>query len=96
MSFWDADDPNGDWTAVTKVMVGGVGENCLTPLSRCSRYTVYSIEFAVCPGVSSTGAAPTKADKTEVEAIVQRVRQKKYGFKTLVHEVVGSGIFQSK
>ncbi|HLX65284.1 MAG TPA: DUF1592 domain-containing protein, partial [Planctomycetota bacterium] len=44
----------------------------------------------------STGAAPTKADKAEIDAIVQRVRDKKCGFKALIHEIVLSPIFQSK
>lgn len=44
----------------------------------------------------STGAAPTKADKAEIEAIVGKVRAKNYGFKALIHEVVQSPIFQSK
>lgn len=44
----------------------------------------------------STGAAPTKADKTEGEAIVRKLREQNYGFKSLVHEVVQSPLFQSK
>lgn len=44
----------------------------------------------------STGGAPTKADRPEIEAIVARVRDKNYGFRSLVHEVVQSGLFQSK
>ena len=44
----------------------------------------------------STGAAPTKADKPEIETIVQHLRDKNYGFKALIHEIVQSPIFQSK
>ena len=44
----------------------------------------------------ATGAAPTKADKTEVEAIVRKLREQNYGFKSLIHEVVQSPVFQSK
>jgi hypothetical protein len=44
----------------------------------------------------STGAAPTKTDKSAVEAIVRNVRDKKYGFKTLIHEIVQSPMFQTK
>ena len=44
----------------------------------------------------STGAAPTKTDKPEIETIVQHIRDKKYGFKALIHEIVLSPIFQSK
>lgn len=44
----------------------------------------------------ATGRAPTKADRAEVEAIVARVREKNYGFRSLVHEVVQSTVFQHK
>ena len=44
----------------------------------------------------ATGAAPTTADKPEIEAIVTKIRDKNYGFRTLVHEVVQSELFQSK
>jgi hypothetical protein len=44
----------------------------------------------------ATGAAPTKADRDEIEAIVEKVRDKKYGLRTLVHEIVQSKVFQTK
>ena len=44
----------------------------------------------------STGAAPMKGDMPEVEAIVSRIRDQKYGFKSLIHEIVQSPMFQSK
>ncbi len=44
----------------------------------------------------ATGAAPATADKPEVEAIVKKVREKNYGFRTLVHEIVQSKAFQWK
>ena len=44
----------------------------------------------------ATGAAPDTADKFEIEAIVNRVREKNYGLRTLVHEVVQSKLFQTK
>ena len=44
----------------------------------------------------STGAAPVKADRPHVEAIVRRVREQGYGFRTLIHEVVASQVFQTK
>ena len=44
----------------------------------------------------STGAAPTKADKPEIETIVSHVRDQKYGFKSLIHEIVQSQLFQTK
>ena len=44
----------------------------------------------------STGAAPTKADQPEIETIVRHVRDQKYGFKSLIHEIVQSPMFQSK
>ena len=44
----------------------------------------------------STGGGPTKADRPEIEAIVARVREKNYGFRSLLHEVVQSSLFQNK
>ncbi len=44
----------------------------------------------------ATGAAPEATDKPEIEAIVKRAREKNYGFRTLVHEVVQSKMFQTK
>lgn len=44
----------------------------------------------------ATGAAPTTADKPEVETIVSHIRERKYGFKALVHEIAQSAMFQSK
>jgi len=44
----------------------------------------------------ATGAAPTKADQAEIEAIVKKSREKDYGLRTLVHEIVQSKLFQSK
>ncbi len=44
----------------------------------------------------ASGGAPTKADQPEIEAIVARVRDKNYGFRSLVHEVVLSPLFQNK
>lgn len=43
-----------------------------------------------------TGAAPTTADQPEVERIVQKVREQKYGLRSLVHEVVQSRVFRTK
>jgi mono/diheme cytochrome c family protein len=43
-----------------------------------------------------TGASPTHADKSQIEWIVSRVRDKNYGFKSLIHEIVQSEAFQSK
>ncbi len=43
-----------------------------------------------------TGAAPSYADKPQIDIIVSRVRDKNYGFKSLIHEVVQSELFQSK
>jgi mono/diheme cytochrome c family protein len=44
----------------------------------------------------STGAPPTATDKPEVESIVQKTRDKGYGFRSLIHEVVQSRVFQTK
>src|SRR5439155_18511174 len=42
----------------------------------------------------ATGAAPESADQPEIEAIVRKIREKDYGFRTLVHEIVQSKLFQ--
>jgi mono/diheme cytochrome c family protein len=44
----------------------------------------------------ATGAAPSAADRTEIEAIVRKVRERNYGFRWLVHEIVQSEIFRRK
>lgn len=43
-----------------------------------------------------TGAAPTATDKLQIDAIVARVRDQGYGFRSLLHEIVQSPVFQSK
>ena len=43
-----------------------------------------------------TGAAPTTADRAEVEKIVKKSREKNYGLRSLVHEVVQSRVFRTK
>jgi len=43
-----------------------------------------------------TGGPPGRGDRAEIEKIVGRVRAKGYGFRTLVHEIVQSEVFQSK
>lgn len=44
----------------------------------------------------STGAAPMPADRPEIERMVATVRDKNYGLRTLVHEIVQSDMFQTK
>ncbi len=44
----------------------------------------------------ATGVPPTTADRPKIEAIVEAARGKDYGFRSLVHEVVQSEVFQSK
>jgi hypothetical protein len=44
----------------------------------------------------ATGAKPGPAEAIEIEAIVARVRDKNYGLRTLVHEIVQSKLFQTK
>ncbi len=44
----------------------------------------------------ATGSAPDSADKPEIEAIMKKMREKNYGFRTLVHEIVQSKVFQTK
>ncbi len=46
--------------------------------------------------VYGTGAAPSMADKPEIQAIVRATQTKDYGFRTLVHEIVQSKLFQFK
>jgi mono/diheme cytochrome c family protein len=46
--------------------------------------------------VYATGARVETSDQPEIEAIVRKARDKKYGFRTLVHEVVQSKLFQNK
>jgi hypothetical protein len=44
----------------------------------------------------ATGRAPDAADEPHVEAVVAKVRDKEYGFRSLVHEIVQSELFQTK
>jgi hypothetical protein len=44
----------------------------------------------------ATGTALTIADRPEVNAVVERVRAKHYGFRSLVHEIVQSPLFQNQ
>ena len=44
----------------------------------------------------ATGAAPETADKAEIEAIIRKIKDKNYGLRRLVHEIVQSKLFQNK
>jgi hypothetical protein len=44
----------------------------------------------------ATGGPAEPADKGEIEGILGKVRDKHYGLRTLVHEVVRSKLFQCK
>jgi hypothetical protein len=44
----------------------------------------------------ATGAAPTTAEQAEIETIVRNIGGKNYGFRSLVHEIVQSKVFQNK
>ncbi len=44
----------------------------------------------------ATGAPPEPADHAAIEAIVHKIRDKNYGFRTLVHEIVASDLFRMK
>ena len=44
----------------------------------------------------ATGAAPKLADDPKINAIVAKVREKNYGFRSLIHEIVASELFQTK
>lgn len=43
-----------------------------------------------------TGAPPERADQAKIEAIVAKAKAKGYGFRTLIHEIVDSELFQTK
>ena len=44
----------------------------------------------------ATGRAPQSVDRDQIETIVGRVREKSYGFRRLIHEVVQSRLFLEK
>jgi hypothetical protein len=44
----------------------------------------------------ATGVSVTTADHPKIEAIVESIRGQNYGFRSLVHEVVQSELFQNK
>ena len=44
----------------------------------------------------ATGAPPQSDEKPEVDAVVRKAREKGYGFRALVHEIVRSKVFQTK
>jgi mono/diheme cytochrome c family protein len=44
----------------------------------------------------ATGGAPEAVDKPEIEAMVRKVRDKNYGFRTLIQEIVQSQLFRNK
>jgi hypothetical protein len=46
--------------------------------------------------VYATGADIQFADRDEVERIVARVRDKQYGFRSLIHEITQSRLFLEK
>jgi mono/diheme cytochrome c family protein len=46
--------------------------------------------------IYATGGTVEAADKTQLEPIVAKVRNKNYGFRTLVHELVQSDLFRNK
>ncbi len=44
----------------------------------------------------ATGAEPTPLDRPQIESIIQRTRENKDGFRSLIHEIVQSALFQTK
>lgn len=44
----------------------------------------------------ATGGPPDAVDQPHIDAIVARIRDKNYGFRSLIHEIVQSQLFQSK
>ena len=43
-----------------------------------------------------TGGAPEAGDRKEIDEIVSRLREKNYGLRSLVHEIVQSRMFREK
>ncbi len=46
--------------------------------------------------IYGTGSTLQFADREAVEAIVEQMRGKQHGFRSLIHAVVGSRVFQTK
>ena len=44
----------------------------------------------------ATGAEPAKLDKPHLDTIVKNVSARNHGFRSLIHEVVESDVFQTK
>ncbi len=44
----------------------------------------------------ATGAVPSFADEPQIKAIVAKAREKNYGFRSLIHEIVASELFLTK
>jgi hypothetical protein len=44
----------------------------------------------------STGAEPAPLDRPQIDVIVKRVSEQGMGFRTLIHEIVQSALFQTK
>ncbi|HXT59623.1 MAG TPA: DUF1592 domain-containing protein, partial [Pirellulales bacterium] len=44
----------------------------------------------------ATGGAPEAGDREQIDAIVGKVREKNYGFRSLIHEIVESELFRTK
>jgi hypothetical protein len=44
----------------------------------------------------ATGAVVEDADRTEIEAIVGKIRGRDHGLRTLVHEIAQSDLFRCK
>jgi len=44
----------------------------------------------------ATGGAPAAADLPQIDAIVSRIRERNYGFRSLIHEIIASDLFRRK
>ncbi len=44
----------------------------------------------------ATGGPPEKADRPKIDLLVQQIRARNYGFRTLIHAIVVSDLFQKK
>lgn len=44
----------------------------------------------------ATGGPPKSTDRAKINAVVSKAKSKNYGFRTLIHEIVASDLFQQK
>ncbi len=77
------------------VVNGNAVDDGLPRKLRYSPQRAYGVGFDS-PEGRRRPAAGLKADRREIETIVTRARDTNYGFRSLLHEVVQSALFQNK